>query len=316
MVDQMYKLILIVGPTAIGKTAVAVEVASLVKGEIISADSVQIYKGLDIGSGKIAPHEAIATNGKLITHHLISVLSPKEEFNVAKFKGEVEKLIPMIVAKDKIPVLVGGTGLYVEAVIDPYSFPQIPSDDGLRQKLYNQALRNENGYLHSKLQTVDPVSAKKFHPNDLRRIIRALEVYYLTGKPISEAGNRAPGNKESKYDLKYFGLEAPRHFIYEQINSRVDKMINDGLIDEVKQLLNAGLDPKLPALQSLGYRQIIKALQGDYDMDDAINLIKRDTRRYAKRQLTWFKKDSRIIWYNIQEFRNVLRLAEEIVKQI
>lgn len=313
---HVHRLILIAGPTAIGKSAVAIEVASLIRGEIISADSVQVYKGMDIGSGKITADESRASNGRVIRHHLLSILSPDEEFSVALFKKEAEKLIPEIIGRGNVPILVGGTGLYIEAIIDPYKFPQIAGDEELRAKLNKQAITMGKNYLHNKLLEVDPISADKIHPNDLKRVIRALEVFYLTGVPISAAGSRSPGNKIDRYNLTYLGLEADRGYIYERINQRVDRMLKQGLVEEVARLLAEGFDPKLSALQSLGYRQIIGYLHGDLSLEIAIDSIKRDTRRYAKRQLTWFKRDRRIIWYNVQRYRNKIELAWEIAKQI
>lgn len=311
----MHKLIVIVGPTAIGKSAAAVEVASMINGEVISADSVQVYKGMDIGSGKISFDETKAFNGKIIQHHLIDILSPNEEFSVALFKLKVENLIPEIAARGNIPILVGGTGLYIEAIIDSYKFPKFPKDDELRSQLNEQAINIGNEYLYEKLIKVDPISAAKIHPNDLRRVIRALEVHYLTGTPISAAGSRSPGKKGDKYNLTYIGLETDREYIYDNINQRVDLMFERGLVNEVKQLLDAGFDPELPSLQSLGYRQVIDYLSGNLNYEMAINLIKRDTRRYAKRQLTWFKRDSRIIWYNIKQYQNKIDLAKDIIEQ-
>lgn len=311
LVTHMHKLVIITGPTAIGKSEVAVETAALIGGEIISADSAQVYQGMDIGTAKIKPHEMYASNGEYIPHHLLSILPPDSKFSVAEFKSLAEELIPKIAARGKIPMLVGGTGLYIEAVIDPYNFTPLPVDEELRHRLWDEAHEKGKIYLHNKLAQVDPVSAGKIHPNDVKRVVRALEVYYQTGAPISAAGKRAPGRKGDKYRLCYLGMEAERDYIYDRINRRVDLMIEKGLIEETKALLDKGYDPELPALQSLGYRHVINYLRGSWTLAETIEYLKRDTRRFAKRQLTWFKRDERIKWYNIQEFADKTLLAAE-----
>jgi tRNA dimethylallyltransferase len=311
LVIHMHKLVIIAGPTAIGKSAVAVETAALIGGEIISADSVQVYQGMDIGTAKIRPQEMYASNGEHIPHHLLSILPPDGKFSVADFKNRVEELIPQIAAKGKIPMLVGGTGLYIEAVIDPYRFTPVAVDEKLRQRLREEARQYGNEYLHRKLAQVDPVSAHKIHPNDLKRVVRALEVYYQTGVPISAAGQRAPGRKGGNYRLCYLGMEAEREYLYDRINRRVDEMIADGLIEETKALLEKGYHPELPSLQSLGYRHIVNYLQGNWSLADTVEWLKRDTRRFAKRQLTWFKRDERVKWYDIQTFPDKTLLAAE-----
>lgn len=312
----MYRLVIIAGPTAVGKTAVSVETAALIGGEIISADSVQVYQGMDIGTAKIRPREMYASNGEFVPHHLLSILTPDQRFSVADFKGRVEKLIPEIAARGKIPMLVGGSGLYIEAVIDPYRFTPLKVDEELRQRLRQEAAEKGTLHLHEKLSQVDPVSANKIHPNDLKRVIRALEVYYQTGVPISAAGQRAPGREQSKYRLCYLGLEAERDYLYDRINQRVDQMIAEGLIEETKALLAQGYHPDMPAMNSLGYRHMINYLQGVWSLAEAVELLKRDTRRFAKRQLTWFKRDQRIKWYNVQEFPDKKRLASEFASII
>lgn len=312
----MDSVAIIAGPTAIGKSAVAVEVAALLGAEIISADSVQVYQGMDIGTAKITPQEMFASNGKFIPHHLLSFLPPDARFSVADFRNQVEKLIPEIVSRGKLPMLVGGTGLYIEGAIDPYRFSPLEIDEDLRCRLREEARQRGKEYLHQKLAQVDPVSADKIHPNDLKRVIRALEVYYQTGIPISRSGQRAPGKYKSNYRLCYIGLEADREYIYQRINQRVDEMIAQGLIAEVENLLAKGYSPDLPSLQSLGYRQIICYLRGEYDLETAVHLIKRDTRRFAKRQLTWFKRDPRIIWFNVQHYQDKISLAAEIADVI
>jgi len=307
----MFNLCAIIGPTAVGKSKIAVEVADRIQAEIISADSVQIYKGLDIGSAKIKNEEQIASSGRLVKHHMIDVVEPDQDFSVADYKKEVERLIPEIQSRNHVPLLVGGTGLYVQAIIDPYQFEPLPINWELRHELHELASKYGKEYLHAKLQQVDPVSANKLHPNDLRRVTRALEVYYQTGHPIWY--NHFDKEKNNNTECLLVGLTMPRQLLYHRINLRVDEMIAKGLVDEVKSLLEAGYDRQLTSLQSLGYKQIIAYLMGEISLEEAIELIKRDTRRFAKRQIAWFKRDKRINWYMIDESTDYPKLIEEIV---
>ncbi|NLC38575.1 MAG: tRNA (adenosine(37)-N6)-dimethylallyltransferase MiaA, partial [Clostridia bacterium] len=264
----MQKLAIIAGPTAVGKSAVAIEVAALLNGEIISADSMQVYRKMNIGTAKLDQKEMIAENGEFIPHHLIDVVFPDEDFSVADFKREVEALIPLIIQKGKLPILVGGTGLYIESVIDPYEFAPMPVNEELRKSLRKEAQLKGPLYLHNRLREVDPISAEKLHPNDLRRVIRALEVYYQSGVPISHhAVSRKKKELLSRYLLSYIGLRCERSYLYERINRRVDKMMGKGLVQEVKGLLDEGYSPDLTSLQGLGYKQIIGYLQGHYDLE-------------------------------------------------
>jgi tRNA dimethylallyltransferase len=290
------KLIVIVGPTAVGKTALAIELGQLINGEIISADSVQIYKYLDIGSAKPTISEQ-----KKITHHLIDIIEPDVPFSVADYQKLAKVKIKEINAKNKIPILVGGTGLYVQSVIDDYDFSKEEGNYEFREQLKRISLEKGNDFLYEKLKKVDPVSASKIHKNDVKRIIRALEVYYKTGKRISEVKDKR--YTSSPYDLIFFGLRLPRDELYRKIDLRVDQMIEEGLLEETKKLLNLGYSDKLNSMQSLGYKEMIQYLKGELDWDEAISLLKRNTRRFAKRQLTWFKRDKRIIW--IDKSKNI-----------
>jgi tRNA dimethylallyltransferase len=241
---------------------------------------------------------------------MIDIVEPDEEFSVADYKQRVEELIIQIKKRKRIPLLVGGTGLYIQAIVDPYKFDPIPTDWMFRQKLRQEALQYGNEFVHDKLQQVDPVSAKKIHPNDLRRVIRALEVYHKTGRPIwYNHFTKDNNNGESLL----VGLTMPRELLYQRINQRVDNMVKSGLVDEVKSLLEAGYDPNLTSLQSLGYKQIIAFLMGKISLEEAIELIKRDTRRFAKRQIAWFKRDKRIKWYMIDDSTEYSKLIKEIV---
>lgn len=311
---KMQNLAAIVGPTAVGKSKIAVEVAGMLDAEIISADSVQVYKGLDIGTAKISHAERFTHTGKYIPHYMLDVVEPNETYSVAQYKVAVEELIAQISAKGKLPLLVGGTGLYVQAVIDPYKFEPIPVDWEYRKKLQQLAQEKGNEFIHSQLAKVDPISAKKLHPNDLRRIIRALEVYQATGKPIW--ADHQVGKKKSRYNLSIIGINMPRPLLYERIEQRVEKMIAQGLIAEVKDLLNKGYSSNLPAMQSIGYKQICFYLKGKCTLEEAINLIKRDTRRLAKRQLTWFRRDKRIKWFENLPDQEEKRIVSEIVAEI
>lgn len=289
-------LIIIVGPTAVGKSALGVELALKFNGEIISGDSVQVYKKLDIGSAKATPAEQ-----RGVPHHLIDFLDPAEPFTAAQFQSLTRELIPAIQAKGKIPIIVGGTGLYIRSILDNFTFPEEGSDM-IKRKWLVYANIHGNKELHRILVEYDPLSAAKLHPNDTARIIRALEVYEITGRPLSS--QRSYGDKEYSTlgeSILYIGLNAPREIIYERINERCNEMVRCGIIDEVKNLLQEGYSPKLKSLQSIGYRHVLYYLKGFVTMDEMLRLFKRDTRRFAKRQLTWFRRDPRIVWYDITD---------------
>lgn len=299
-------LLCIVGPTAVGKTALSIEVADRLNGEIISGDSMQVYRYMDIGTAK-----PTAAERKRVFHHLIDILEPDEQFSVADFQREVFKLVPQIVSRNNLPVLVGGTGLYLKAVVDQYDFGECKADWNLRRNLKEQAQKYGHKYLYQQLKKVDPPAAEKIHPHDLKRIIRALEVYRSTGRPISSQGKKTP---EKKLPLNFFitGLTMNRKRLYDRINKRVDKMMEKGLEEEVKNLLQRGYNPNLVSMQGLGYRHIINYIQERYTKEEAVELIKRDTRRFAKRQLTLFRRDKRIKWLNLDEFTQ----EEEIIEKI
>lgn len=292
----MQPLVIIIGPTAAGKSALGVELALQLDGEIISGDSVQVYRKLDIGSAKPTPVEQQG-----IPHHLIDILDPAEPFTVARFQTLTRELIASIQDRGKVPIVVGGTGLYIRSILDDFDFPEEGSDD-IKKKWLDFAKVHGNIELHRALQEKDPLSADKLHPNDTARIIRALEVFELTGKPLSE--QRCYGDQVyPKLDesIIYVGLNAPRDIIYRRINDRCIEMVKCGIIDEVKNLLKEGYSPKLKSLQSIGYRHVLYYLRGYVTMDEMLRIFKRDTRRFAKRQLTWFRRDPRIKWYDISE---------------
>lgn len=288
----------IVGPTAVGKSEIALEVAADLDSEIVSVDSVQIYRGLNIGTAKLLPHQQVSKAGKPIKHHLIDIVDPDEPFSVADYQRLAREVIKDIHVRGRLPLLVGGTGLYFQAVVDPYFFAPGARDEALRARLKEEAERHGNDYLYQLLQRVDPAAARRIHPHDQKRIIRALEVYILTGQPISTTWRK--GLTESPYRLALAGLTMERKLLYRRINERVDKMIEAGLVEEARGLLLKGYSPNLPAFQALGYKEIIAYLQGQLSLMEAIELLKRNTRRYAKRQLTWFRRDPRIVWWEVK----------------
>lgn len=298
-------LLIITGPTGAGKTEVAIQLLEFLRGEIISADSRQIYRGMDIGTDKIS-----AQIRKKVPHHLIDIIDPGEVFTVADFKREAERIIDKLQKEDKLPLMVGGSGLYIKAVVEG-----IFSGPGASRKLRRELSRRikEEGTLalHQELQKVDPISASRIHPHDQRRIVRALEVYRLTGLPISY-------HQKKTYPYQgrvvMIGLRWERPNLYRIINERVDRMIERGLVDEVKGLMEKGYGEDNPSMQGLGYRQIMGYLRGNFSLAEAIRLIKRDTRRFAKRQLTWFKKEKKIIWLEREKYTCSRKAAEKIVE--
>lgn len=289
----MNKIVVIVGPTASGKTSLSVELAKKFNGEIISADSMQVYRGMDIGTAKVTNEEKQG-----ITHHLIDILDPSEEFSLADYLDHVKKAVNDILSRGKTPFLVGGTGLYVSSFTDNIKLSPSKADPEYRAFLNDFAGKNGTWALKELLRPVDPESYAKLFDNDVKRISRALEIYRDTGKTVEEY------NKESRQDPEFeflkFGLTcANRDFLYERINNRVDIMMEQGLLDEVKRI--SSLNRSGTACQAIGYRQFDDYFKGNISLEQAIELVKQESRRYAKRQLTWFKRDKDIIWHNIDE---------------
>lgn len=307
MVTERSTLLVILGPTATGKTEVAIEVALLTGGEVVSADSMLIYKYMDIGTAKPKPEER-----KGVTHHLIDIVLPDEEFSVAHYQTRALAAIEDILRRGKLPILAGGTGLYINSIIYGYKFGEVGIDYEVRAKLRRYALQHGNEALHNRLKQVDPVTAARLHPNDQKRIIRALEIYEKTGKPMSAF--TANERKQSRFNVKLFGLYMPREELYNRVNKRVEKMLDEGLVDEVKRLLELGYDTHLVSMQGLGYKEIASFLKGEINFERAVYLIKRDTRRFAKRQLTWFRRDPRIKWINVKDYYNAREIALEIIR--
>lgn len=287
-------VIVIGGPTASGKTQLAIEWALRINGEIISCDSRQIYKYMDIGTAKPTLEER-----NLIPHHLIDIIYPDEIMSAGEFQKLARACIEDIYRRGKVPLLVGGTGLYIRAVIRDINFPP-KVDESIREMIKEKVKKEGLSRVYEELQRIDPVTANKISPNDEIRITRALEVYYATGKPISYY-RRGIDVDYPEYNIVYFVLNPPRDLLYKRIEERVDKMIKLGLIDETKYILGLGYSPELPSLQTLGYREIIKYIHGMYSLESAVEEIKKETRRYAKRQLTWFRNEIRVRLISYEE---------------
>lgn len=300
------KVIFIVGPTAVGKTDLAIRLASKIKGEIISADSMQAYKGMSIISQQPTPSDQ-----EKIKHYLINFLSPLDEYSAAKFASESQKIINKIIKKGKIPIVTGGSGLYIKSLIDGI-FPSHGKNELLRKKLYSLAEKKGSIVLHKKLKKIDPESAKSIHPNDLKKIIRALEIHSLEKKTKTDLKKCTKGIKDA-FNIKLFGITRDRKELYERINRRVDSMFEAGVIEEAQSLLKQKLS--ITSSQALGIRQIKGYVDKLYDISHASELLKRDTRRFAKRQFTWFRADKRIKWFDIGKIvkeKLVLLMEKEI----
>ncbi|HAQ51152.1 MAG TPA: tRNA (adenosine(37)-N6)-dimethylallyltransferase MiaA [Lachnospiraceae bacterium] len=306
----MDKLIVLTGPTAVGKTELSIKLANKINGEIISADSIQVYKNLDIGSAKITIEEM-----QNVKHYLVDVLNPTEDFNIYIFKEMAKKAIKEIQAKGKIPIIVGGTGFYIQSVIYDISFSK-EDNSIIREELEQIARIKGNEFLHNELKKIDKVSAEKIHPNNVKRIIRAIEYYKLNNRPISQH-NEEESIKEAVFNTKYFVLNDKRELLYDRIDRRVDKMIELGLVDEVKSLMDSGLDSTYNSMQGIGYKEIIEYLDGKCTLDEAINNIKKNTRHFAKRQLTWFRREQNVNWiekyqYDYDDERILSKMIEVI----
>lgn len=294
--EQKKPLIVLTGPTAVGKTKLSIELAKAVNGEIISADSMQVYKYMDIGSAKIKKEE---TEG--VPHHLIDVLAPVEEFNVVIFQRLCKQALTEIYGRGHIPILTGGTGFYIQSVLYDIDFTENDEDTAYREAL--ERLAEEKGalYLHDMLREADPKAAEAIHPNNIKRVIRALEFHKQTNGLISEHNERER-LKESCYASCYFVLNDDRKKLYERIDKRVDMMLQEGLVEEVKRLSDMGCTKDMVSMQGLGYKEILSYLAGEISLEEAVYLIKRDTRHFAKRQLTWFKREKDVLWVNKPDF--------------
>lgn len=301
------KLLIITGPTGIGKTSLSIEIAKRIDGEIISADSMQIYKYMNIGTAKIKDEEMDG-----IPHHLIDFLDLDEDFSVSDFRERAKKIITKLNNQDKIPMVVGGTGLYINSLVYDLNFTRVASDEGIRARLEGIKEEFGNEYLLNMLEEIDPKSAEKININDTKRVIRAIEIYEITGKPMSQHNNNFRKINED-YDLIIIGLNMDRKALYDRINDRVDIMFEEGLVDEVKGLLSSGYDKNLVSIQAIGYKEIIMYLEDEITLDRAIELIKQGSRNYAKRQLTWFRRDDRVKWFNRDEYSDFKELVEDVM---
>lgn len=293
----MKPMIILTGPTAAGKTELSIKLAEAVGGEIISADSMQVYKKMNIGTAKIMPEEMDG-----IPHYLVDELEPDEEFHVVRFQQMAKRAAEKIYEKGKIPIVVGGTGFYIQALLYDIDFSEEDADRGYRDRLKKLAEEKGNGYLHRMLAEVDPESAQAVHENNIKRVIRALEFYEKTGTKIS-MHNEQERTKESHYNFVYFVLTHERKILYDRINQRVDRMIEAGLIDEVRQLACEGYTKDMVSMQGIGYKEVFDYLEGKQDLAETAERIKKDTRHFAKRQLTWFRREKEVTMINRQDYR-------------
>ena len=305
-------LVVLTGPTAVGKTKLSIELAKAIDGEIISADSMQVYKYMDIGSAKITPEEMQG-----VPHHLIDVLEPTEDFNVVIFQQKCRECMEGIYERGHIPILTGGTGFYIQAVLKDIDFTENEENTEYRAAL--EALAKEKGAeaLHEILIAVDPEAAEAIHANNIKRTIRALEYFHLTGEKIS-LHNEQEKEKQSAYRSCYFVLTDDRAKLYERIDMRVDEMLANGLVEEVKRLKEMGCHKEQVSMQGLGYKEILSYLEGEMSLEEAVYLIKRDTRHFAKRQLTWFRREKDVIWIDKKEFlyddKKILSYMMDVMK--
>lgn len=291
-------LIILTGPTAVGKTELSIKLAKAVGGEIISADSMQIYKHMDIGTAKIMPEEMDG-----VTHFLVDELEPDEEFNVVRFKKMADNAMEEIYSRNHIPIIVGGTGFYIQAILYDIEFAENEEDDGYRLELEQIGIEKGASYLHQLLHEVDEKAASAIHANNMKRVIRALEYYHQTGKPIS-AHNEEQMKKDSPYNFIYFVLNNDRDILYERINKRIDNMISKGLVKEVIRLKESGYSRDMVSMQGIGYKEILAYLDGETTLEEAIYILKRDTRHFAKRQLTWFRREPEVVWMDYAIYHN------------
>lgn len=296
------KLLIICGPTASGKTALAVECAKILNTEIISADSAQVYKKLNIGTAKPSAEEM-----REIKHHMIDVAGPAEDFSVSKYKSLAMPVIKALQSKNKIPIICGGTGYYIKALLYNYSYGGTNSDKSLKEKLYNTAKEKGELYLHNTLSEIDPESAKQIHPSNLVRVVRALEIYYLTGKKKSEQKDK----ESSEFDFTAACINYDREVLYQRINSRVELMLKNGLVNEVKSLLESGVSESCQSMHAIGYKEIVECLKNGNLHSIMSDTIKQNTRNYAKRQVTYFKKLQNLVYFQPQN--DIKALAKEVI---
>ena len=306
------KLIILTGPTAVGKTKLSIALSKAVNGAVISADSMQVYKYMDIGSAKITPEEMEG-----VKHYLVDILEPcdPEGFNVTRFQSLAQQAMEEIYADGKVPILVGGTGFYIQSVVYDIDFTENDADTAYRTMLEKMAEEKGAEYLHDMLKVVDPKAAEEIHFNNVKRVIRALEFFQKTGGPISDH-NEIERQKESPYEFYYFVLNDDRAKLYDRIEKRVDMMIEAGLVDEVQKLLDMGCTRDMVSMQGLGYKEMIDYLHGEISLEEAVYIIKRDTRHFAKRQLTWFRRERDVRWINKSDFASEEEILAYMLKQM
>lgn len=303
----MKPMVVLTGPTAVGKTELSIRLAEALDGEIISADSMQVYKKMDIGTAKIRKEEM-----RGIPHHLIDVLDPAEEFNVVRFQEMAKEALAGIYERGKISLVVGGTGFYIQGLLYDIDFTREEQDKSYRERLQKKAEEEGAGAVHQMLEKVDSVSAGKIHPNNVKRVIRALEFYHLNGRPISEH-NEEEARKKSPYQSAYFVLNQDRQTLYERINRRVDLMMEEGLIGEVKSLVEEGYGRNLVSMQGIGYKEVFDYLEGEISLEETTERIKKDTRHFAKRQLTWFGREKEVIMIDKDKFETEEKILEHML---
>lgn len=289
-------LVILTGPTAVGKTELSVRLAKAINGEIISADSIQVYKYMDVGSAKVTKEEMDG-----VKHYLIDELTPDSLFNIFYFKEMSKKYANEIYNNGHIPIVAGGTGFYIQSLLYDIEFKTEENNEEIRKELYDLYEKNGAAYIHNILKEIDPKSADLIHENNVKRVIRAIEYYKLNGEKIS-THNEKEHTKESPYNFRYYCLNMNRELLYERINKRVDLMIDNGLVDEVKSLLDMGYTRNLVSMQGIGYKEMVSYLEGEISLDEAILLIKQETRRFAKRQLTWFRREKDVTFINYEDF--------------
>lgn len=308
----MKPMVILTGPTAVGKTELSIGLAKAIDAEIISADSMQVYKKMNIGTAKIRPEEMQG-----IKHYLVDELDPSEEFHVAKFQEMAKNALEEIYAKGKIPLIVGGTGFYIQGLLYDIDFTKEDGDKSYREFLGEKAREEGKDILHQMLAKIDPLSAEKIHQNNVKRVIRALEFYKVNGYPISKH-NEEEAKKQSPYHFVYFVLNHNRSILYDRINRRVDLMVKEGLIDEVRRLREEGYEKSMVSMQGIGYRQVFEYLEGNMSMEETIDTIKKDTRHFAKRQLTWFGREKEVTMLDKSKFQSedeILKYMLEVLKE-
>ena len=304
-------MIILTGPTAVGKTDLSIQLAKAMNGEIISADSMQVYRHMDIGSAKVTPEEMDG-----VPHHLIDVLEPEEEFNVVVFQKLAKEALTGIYERGHIPIIVGGTGFYIQALLYDIDFTENDGDTAIRRELEKLAQTQGAGCLHQMLQEIGPESAAAIHQNNVKRVIRAIEFYRQTGKKIS-LHNEQEREKQSPYQFLYYVLDTDRKTLYERIDRRVDLMMEHGLVDEVKHLADMGCTRDMVSMQGLGYKEILDYLSEEISLEEAVYILKRDTRHFAKRQITWFKRERDVRWLELEQFQNDRKkVLEHILDEI